>query len=624
MMGNSLSQLRYPSFSFRKMGKEDIVGTQVCLCLVLILSVFGPISFILVVTRPSHEDSHHHHHHKSHQDTQKQAHPLPNGGKVKPTAASTLGSWVTVPTTPNSGHGFSSPVLMTDGSLMILEAPFTRTVWKLTPDSSGRYESGIWSKLAPLPPIPADNGCEVQYHARPAAGAPNAPYYQPRYVAPALLADGRVIFCGGEDFGFGKQASEADIKSVHSNFCTIYDPFADAWIPICPPPFIIEQFPVRAAFAPNCISDASALILPDGTYLLAPKGTNQIALLDPVTLEWTESGGTDGGTIPFPGMNNEQNLALLPNGKVLTTQCYKGNSQVPEFYGPPPAPNDMTSALLWNPATGLWTEVGPIPVPLTENTQFEGGPAVLRPDGKVVLFSANLLGKNIMYNSATGAWSNTTAFPLDKNNANKQLAAPDCMAAVLPNGNIFLVAGSFVDNPLTLNIFEFTYAANQMIQQPDPQTKSFVGANLHIALLPTGQVFAVHIFGNTKSYVYTPGDSSYNPAWAPSISTSPSSVVRGTTDYPISGLLFNGMTMGTVGGDDQGAASNFPLVRITHTATGRVRYCRTHNHSYMGVAAVALPVNTRFDVPSDITPGSSRIEIVANGIPSASKPILVI
>ena len=46
----------------------------------------------------------------------------------------------------------------------------------------------------------------------------------------------------------------------------------------------------------------------------------------------------------------------------------------------------------------------------------------------------------------------------------------------------------------------------------------------------------------------------------------------------------NGFSQAAAYGDELSAATNYPLVRITNTASGHVVYARTHNHSTMGVA----------------------------------------
>jgi hypothetical protein len=59
-------------------------------------------------------------------------------------------------------------------------------------------------------------------------------------------------------------------------------------------------------------------------------------------------------------------------------------------------------------------------------------------------------------------------------------------------------------------------------------------------------------------------------------------------------------------------------VRITNQVGGHVFYARTHNHSTMGVATGSAIVSTNFDVPARAETGTSSLEIVANGIPSAA------
>jgi hypothetical protein len=64
-------------------------------------------------------------------------------------------------------------------------------------------------------------------------------------------------------------------------------------------------------------------------------------------------------------------------------------------------------------------------------------------------------------------------------------------------------------------------------------------------------------------------------------------------------------------------------VRITNNGTGHVFYCRTHDHSSMGVATGSKTITTNFDVPSGMETGASQIEVVANGIPSTSVAVTV-
>jgi hypothetical protein len=76
-------------------------------------------------------------------------------------------------------------------------------------------------------------------------------------------------------------------------------------------------------------------------------------------------------------------------------------------------------------------------------------------------------------------------------------------------------------------------------------------------------------------------------------------------------------------GDDAAAATNYPLVRIRHLATGTVTYCRTVDHSTMGVATGTSIQSTNFVVPLGLPQGASEICVIANGISSPCCPIQV-
>jgi hypothetical protein len=106
------------------------------------------------------------------------------------------------------------------------------------------------------------------------------------------------------------------------------------------------------------------------------------------------------------------------------------------------------------------------------------------------------------------------------------------------------------------------------------------------------------------------------------ITTYPHSVTRGTT-YKISGKQFNGLSQAAAFGDEFETATNYPLVRITNTASKHVFYAKTHDHSTMGVATGSAIVFTNFDVPAGAETGASTLEVVANGIPSKKVSVTV-
>jgi hypothetical protein len=490
--------------------------------------------------------------------------------------------------TDYSPGGVTSPLLLTDGSVLVLNTNLTNPyysfangqVFKLTPDINGSYVNGTWTQLADLPYIPF-------------AGAS------------AVLADGRVIIQGGEFTGY-----TGDFTLTNQG--AIYDPVADSWTPLPPPPFFDDLYPPRATFAPHPIGDSANVILPDGTYMLADKMSRQAALLDLETLTWTET-----GTATKLDLNDEEGLTLLPSGEVLTIDCYTDF----HFGLVPSYPADPTNSEIYDPFSGTWSSGGSTINTLTDPVLNETGPAVLRPDGTV--FALGSQGYSSIFHTSDRTWTAGPRLPMSQ--LGYQYSVQDGAGALLPNGNVLVAAvggpadaslGGYSDPPAAF----FEFDGQQFIAQPDtPNAPIDFGFNINLLVLPTGQILADD--GTLDVEIYTPGDASYDPAWAPVITSGPSIVVPGGS-YLIYGTRFNGMSQASVYGDEQQNATNYPLVRITNLASGHVFYNRTHDHSSMAVAA-DFPVSTHFDVPFTQELGASKLEVVANGIPSAAVLIAV-
>ena len=138
--------------------------------------------------------------------------------------------------------------------------------------------------------------------------------------------------------------------------------------------------------------------------------------------------------------------------------------------------------------------------------------------------------------------------------------ACDSLAVLLPNGDVLVEGDSG-----TMYDFDGTHL-----------TPDAAGGGSPILMLPTGQAL-VETF---SVEVYNP-KGKYQAAWAPKVTTYPHSVNRGST-YKISGKQFNGLSQAAAFGDEFETATNYPLVRITNTASGHVFYAKTHDHSTMG------------------------------------------
>jgi hypothetical protein len=471
----------------------------------------------------------------------------------------------------------SNPLLLTDGTV-IAHAAGTADWYKLTPDITGSYVSGTWSQIASLPVI-------------------NGTAYAPQYFASAVLPDGRVIIMGGEyNGGVGD----------HTNLGAIYDPLADSWTAVAPP----------AGIAWFAIGDAQSTVLADGTFLLAAccaGSPTADALFDAATLGWTATGGPSNSY--SYSYQDEQGYTLLPNGNVLTIDIWDNYPS-----------GNTTNAEQYVPASDTWISAGNTPVALADPHHcgnWEIGPAVLRPDGTVVAFGGNTgclpartTDPTAIYNSTDATWTRGHNVPAVCGDGTTSCSLADAPAALLPNGNILFAASAGGGSQPT-HFFEYT-SSNAINQVADtvncaPSEPQYA---INFLVLPNGQILATDLC-NAPEF-YTPTGTAL-ASWAPVIATAPSIVLAGAA-YPLSGTQFNGLSQGAYYGDDVQAATNYPIVRMTNSATGHVFYARTFDHSSMSIEPGASGA-TNFTVPENVETGASHLVVIANGIPS--KPVSV-
>jgi hypothetical protein len=416
--------------------------------------------------------------------------------------------------------------------------------------------SRSWWKLTPDSKGNYVNGTWSQLASLPAG-------YGPLYYASAVLPSGQVVINGGE-YNLG-------VSPVETNLGAIYNPITNKW----------KKLPAPAGWAN--IGDAQSVVLEKGDYMLGNCCSEVQAILDAKTLTWTTTG------VGKADPNSEEGWTLLPDGSVLTADV-----------------TDAPNTERYLPASGKWVSAGRTPATLVGDSEI--GPAVLRPDGTVLATGAS--GHTAIYTPGTG-WTAGPNFPVV---GGKQLDIADGPAALLPNGDV-LMAASPLDYKTPISFFDFD--GTKLVAAPaTPNAANDSSYYGRMLVLPTGQVLFTD--GSADVEVFT-GTGSPNPAWAPSISSAPSTVTHANA-YKISGVLFNGMSQGAAYGDDGQSATNYPLVRITITSTGHVFYCRTYAHSSMAVASPAT-VSTHFHVPAGIETGAGQLVVVANGI--ASTPVAV-
>jgi len=468
----------------------------------------------------------------------------------------------------------SNCVLLTDATVMCQVGETTNNLMRLTPDSSGSYVNGSWSttNITSLPTT-----------------------YQPRFFCSAVLADGRVIFIGGE---------YNDSSAGETNLGFIFDPTADggmgSWATLNPPDGGTSPW--------DQIGDSPCVILPNKKLLLGNFKSKQIAQLDPATLTWTDLSPTGKAD-----NNGEEGWTLLPDGTVLTVDTsLSGSSGTPS-----------NIAEIYTRSANSWASTGSTGgVVLDGNGGAccvpEMGPQVLRPDGTVIAFGATT--NNAIYNYKTGNWAIGPSFPTPFTCASityTNFGVADGPGSILPNGNVLVAASPFdaVGNQIHCsNFYEFD-GTNLNPAPGNPDASTIVSYGLRMLALPSGDVLVTHGSGAEGLEFYNNGKP-YDPSWQPTITSAPANVGQGET-YSISGTQFNGLSAGAYYGDDSTFASNYPLVRITNTSSGHVQYARTHDHSTMGVATGTAIVSTNFDAPAALELGASTLEVVANGIPSA-------
>lgn len=481
-----------------------------------------------------------------------------------------------------SGSANGGPMfLLTDGTVLLNECELdqgTHSWWRLTPDARGDYLHGTWARAADS-------------------------LIGRKYFASAVLADGRLLVCGGEytDANGMNNGTPDD-----SNFCEIFDPVANAWTTLPAPPGVAQ------------IGDSPCSVLPDGRFLLGNFSSQSCFIFDPSTDTWTAAASKgDSGS--------EETWVLMGEGTVIVPQ----NSTSPgaEKY----IPQRGTTPDQWI-STG--TLVAPIVDPQTDAIP-EVGPGVLLPDGRAFFVGAN--GNTALYAAGAnpgdpGTWAAGPGIP---NSGTKTQGAKDGPGALLPSGTVLFPAAPV--DLLTTNsqylspcsFFEFDGAQiSRSTDPPNADGPTYVGRML---VIPTGQVLWARE-DSDRIFAFTETGSPPDP-FRPAITDARNQVVRGTT-MQLSGTQFNGLSQAVGYGDDCSAATNYPLVRIRNLKTGNVRYCRTFNHTRGGVGrrgttcmAVATGhdvITTQVTVPADLELGMADLFVVANGIESAPHTIEVI
>jgi N-acetylneuraminic acid mutarotase len=295
----------------------------------------------------------------------------------------------------------------------------------------------------------------------------------------------------------------------------------------------------------------TATLLADGKVLVAGGGNegflSSAEVFDPATGAWTPTAN------PLNTARLLHTATLLANGKVLVAGGAGTNAGVPGI---------VSSAELYDPASGMWTTINPMNLGRYRHT------ATLLPNGKVMIAGGAAVGS--VTNSAevfdpnVGTW--TIINPMKS-------ARVYQTASLLPNGTLLVTGGDAVGNAAEVY---------------SPSTGTWATTNAmkaarqsHTAtMLQNGKVLVAggtDLFDNplSSTEVYDPA---INPATGTWTVTGSLATAR---DSDTATLLPNGKVLVAGGGNNSGVLSSAELFdpsNGTWTATGSMNFARK-NHT---------------------------------------------
>ena len=339
-------------------------------------------------------------------------------------------------------HGFpgtsfpDTPLLLTDGTV-IMHDGCTADWYRLTPDNTGSYRNGTWTKIASMP-----------------AG------YTPLYFASAVLPDGHVMVNGGEYLS---------CSATWTNKGAIYDVVANTWTNVPPP----------SGWAN--IGDAQSVVRTDGLYMLADccQTKAAYATISGTTVTWTTTGTAKGDSY------DEEGWTQLPDGTVLTVDANRGLG----------SPNFVE---IYSEATGAWTtQTNKTATSCADASSHEIGPASLLPNGLVFQLCAT--NHTNVYDPVSGTWTAGPDLPnidgaLDSADG-PAVVLPDGNVLAQVSPGVFNAPSHFLEiqvvDASTVNIAQVSEPASA------PSQSSYEG---RFVMLPTGEALWGSDVGDVEIY----------------------------------------------------------------------------------------------------------------------------
>ena len=364
-------------------------------------------------------------------------HPNPAQQPYHAPKANGSGTWNML-AHPFPGTG-DTALLLTDGTVMMHDL-CTTDWYKLTPDNTGSYHNGTWSKMASMP-----------------SG------YSPLYFGSAVMPDGRHVMVEGGEY--------LNCSAVWTNKGAIYDMVANTWTDVPPPSGWTK------------IGDAQSVVRTDGLYMQADCCTTHsaIATISGSTVTWSDVGGTGKADV-----NDEEGWTQLADGTILTVDANRDLGSNNDFE-------------IYSEAAGAWTTAGKIGFSCTDPGSHEIGPAALLPNG-LVLQTCGTPHTGV-YNPLTQVWTQGPDMP-NINGALDQADGP--AAVLPDGNVLVAVSPGVFKNPTHFLEISVKTANRVKIVQVDepasaPNQQSWESRML---VLPTGEVLWSSDVGDVE--IYTP------------------------------------------------------------------------------------------------------------------------
>jgi hypothetical protein len=309
--------------------------------------------------------------------------------------------------------------------------------YKLSPDNTGSYQNGTWSKMASMP-----------------SG------YTPLYFSSQVLPDGHVAVEGGEYL---------TCNFAWTNLGALYDSATDTWTNVPPPT------------GWTSIGDAQSVVRTDGHFMLADSLSRKEAIGtvsgSTMTFTATGTGKADG--------NDEEGWTQLPDGTILTVDADHdlGTNNDYEIY---------------SENTGSWTTAGKIGLSCVDPGSEEIGPAALLPNGLVYQICGT--PHTAVYDPVKMVWTTGPDIPAvdgDLDVADGPAAVlPDGNVLFQASPGVFQGGPSHFFEATVKNAAHVTIT---QVSEPvsAPNQNSYEG---RMMLLPTGQVLWASDVGDVEIY----------------------------------------------------------------------------------------------------------------------------